>query len=243
MFDFAVYLTSGLFKSASFLARRDSAKITNFSWDSSIWMAISSICEEERNVRFRSTSRNEVRIIEEWIAVWFKQFITCAGHLVRWRRDVHVTSEGQWWRKFNVPRQQGRDLRTSSTLTLRFFWLMQCFCTSAVYNQMELFQITSLWEQVVHALSCWYSDKTPNLRSDGRSGVVLSSLKPAAMNRGRLSTKLGSFLVPLSFSRSSDPRSGDGLAQASHHKAVWTKKWGPIWFRRLVVASDYIHRL
>ena len=61
-----------------------------------------------------------------------------------------------------------------------------------------------------------------DLRSDGRSGVVLSSLKPAAMNRGRLSTKLGSFFVPLSFSRSSDPRSGDGLAHASHHRAVWT---------------------
>ena len=64
-----------------------------------------------------------------------------------------------------------------------------------------------------------------NLRSDGRSGVVLSSLKPAAMNRGRLSTKLGSFFVPLSFSRSSDPRSGDGLAHASHHRAVWTLGW------------------
>ena len=59
-----------------------------------------------------------------------------------------------------------------------------------------------------------------NLRSEGRSGVVLSSLRPAAINRGRLSTKFGSLLVPLSFSRSSDPRSGEGLDQASHQRAV-----------------------
>lgn len=51
-FDFAVYFTSGLFKSASFLARRDSAKITNFSWDSSIWIAISSICQKRNCWRF-----------------------------------------------------------------------------------------------------------------------------------------------------------------------------------------------
>lgn len=44
------------------------------------------------------------------------------------------------------------------------------------------------------------------------------------MNRERLSIKLGSDFVPLSFSRSSEPRSGDGLAQASHHSAVWTNR-------------------
>ena len=54
VFDFAVYFTSGLFKSASFLARRDSAKITNFSWDSSIWIAISSICKKIKNYTIES---------------------------------------------------------------------------------------------------------------------------------------------------------------------------------------------
>ena len=64
--------------------------------------------------------------------------------------------------------------------------------------------------------------QSTNLKSDGRSGVVLSSFRPAAIKRGRLSTKLGSVWVPLALSRSSEPRSGDGLDHASHQRAVCT---------------------
>jgi hypothetical protein len=64
-----------------------------------------------------------------------------------------------------------------------------------------------------------------NRNSDGRSGVSLS-FNPAPINRGKLSTKLGSLVVPLSFSRNSDPRSGDArVPQESHQRAVCTL-WG-----------------
>jgi hypothetical protein len=61
-----------------------------------------------------------------------------------------------------------------------------------------------------------------NRNSEGKSGVSLS-FNPAPIKRGKLSTKLGSFVVPLSFSRNSDPRSGDArVPQESHQRAVCT---------------------